>query len=101
VKVADGTPQELQAATGMHIIEVIADNPYAAQSALDERSEIASVTQLGVRLRVLIPERHTDPVDIVNNALASKNVSGDAHIATPSLEDVFVAVTMKPEDHSR
>jgi ABC-2 type transport system ATP-binding protein len=98
VKVADGTPQELQAATGMHIVEVIADDPYAAQAAIDERAEIASVTQLGVRLRVLIPERHSDPVDIVSNALASKGVSGDTNIATPTLEDVFVAVTMKPEE---
>jgi len=98
VKVADGTPQELQAATGMHIIEVIADDPYAAQAAIDEQAEIASVTQLGVRLRVLIPERHPDPVEIVSNALASKGVSGETHIATPSLEDVFVAVTMKPEE---
>jgi len=89
VKVADGTPQELQAATGMHIVEVIADDPYAAQAAVSERTEIASVTQLGVRLRVLIPERHTKPIDIVNNALASKNLSGDTHIATPTLEDVF------------
>ena len=101
VKVADGTPQELQAATGMHVIEVIADDPYAAQTALDGLSEIASVTQLGVRLRVLIPDRYADPIDIVNIALASKNVSGDAHNATPSLEDVFVAVTMKPEDRRR
>jgi ABC-2 type transport system ATP-binding protein len=98
VKVADGTPQELQAATGMHIVEVVADDPYAAQAALDERTEIASVTQLGVRLRVLIPERHPKPIDIVNSALASKSVSGDAHIATPTLEDVFVAVTMPPEE---
>jgi len=98
VKVADGTPQELQAATGMHIVEVTADDPYAAQAAIDEQAEIASVTQLGMRLRVLIPERHPDPVKIVNNALASKSVSGDTHLATPSLEDVFVAVTMKPED---
>jgi ABC-2 type transport system ATP-binding protein len=98
VKVADGTPQELQAATGMHIIEVIADDPYSAQAAIDEQAEIASVTQLGVRLRVLIPERHPDPVEIVSNALASKGVSGETHIATPSLEDVFVAVTMKPEE---
>jgi ABC-2 type transport system ATP-binding protein len=82
----------------MHIIEVVADDPYAAQGALDERTEIASVTQLGVRLRVLIPERHPKPIDIVNSALASKNVSGDAHIATPTLEDVFVAVTMKHEE---
>jgi ABC-2 type transport system ATP-binding protein len=98
VKVADGTPQELQAATGMHIVEVIADNPYAAQAAIVERAEIASVTQLGVRLRVLISERHSDPIDIVKNALMSKNVSGSVQIATPTLEDVFVAVTMKPEE---
>jgi ABC-2 type transport system ATP-binding protein len=98
VKVADGTPQELQAATGMHIVEVIADNPYSAQAAIDGRAEIASVTQLGVRLRVLIPERYPNPIDIVSNALASKNVSGDTTIATPSLEDVFVAVTMQPRE---
>ena len=101
VKVADGTPQELQAATGMHIVEVIADDPYAAQAALAERTQIASVTQLGVRLRVLIPERHPRPIDIVNSALASNDVSGDAHVATPTLEDVFVAVTMKPEEKSQ
>jgi ABC-2 type transport system ATP-binding protein len=98
VKVADGTPQELQAGTGMHIVEVIADDPYAAQAAIDARPEIASVTQLGVRLRVLIPARHNDPLDIVRDALTSKSISGDVRSATPSLEDVFVAVTMKPED---
>ena len=98
VKVADGTPQELQGATGMHIIEVIADDPYAAQAAVNGRPEIASVTQLGVRLRVLIPERYENPVEIVNNALASKNVSGDTQLATPTLEDVFVAVTMLAEE---
>ena len=97
IKVADGTPEELQAATGMHIVEVVADEPYAAQAAVSERKEIASVTQLGVRLRVLIPERHANPIEIVTDALASKNVSGDARIATPTLEDVFVAVTMPPE----
>jgi len=98
VKVADGTPAELQAATGMHILEVIADDPYAAQAAIDARTEIASVTQLGVRLRVLIPQRFPNPLDIVRGALADKGVSGKTGVASPSLEDVFVAVTMKPED---
>jgi len=96
VKVADGTPRELQAATGMHVIEVMADDPYAAQIAIDAQPEIASVTQLGVRLRVLIPDRHNDPVGIVERALVNRSVSGDTHVAAPTLEDVFVAVTMKP-----
>jgi len=101
VKVADGTPQELQTATGMHVIEVLADDPYAAQVAIDERPEIASVTQLGVRLRVLIPESHTNPIDIVQRALESRNVSGSTQMATPTLEDVFVAVTMKPAENGQ
>jgi ABC-2 type transport system ATP-binding protein len=101
VKVADGTPQELQKATGMHVIEVLADDPYAAQVAIDERPEIASVTQLGVRLRVLIPESHTNPIEIVQRALDGRNVSGDTRMATPTLEDVFVAVTMKPGENGQ
>lgn len=95
VKVADGTPRDLQARTGMHIVEVIAENPYAAQAALDGISEIASVTQLGVRLRLLIPERHNNPVRIVEQSLARKGIAGKTALSTASLEDVFVAVTMK------
>jgi ABC-2 type transport system ATP-binding protein len=98
VKVADGTPAELQAATGMHVLEVIADDPYAAQAAIDACPEIASVTQLGIRLRVLIPLRFPNPLDIVRSALADKGVTGKTETASASLEDVFVAVTMKPED---
>lgn len=98
VKVADGTPQDLQARTGMHIVEVIATDPYAAQTALDGVAEIASVTQLGVRLRVLIPERHEHPVQIVEALLAQHGVAGDTTLSAASLEDVFVAVTMKSKE---
>jgi ABC-2 type transport system ATP-binding protein len=101
IKVADGTPRELQAATGMHILEVIADDPYAAQTAIDDCAQIASVTQLGVRLRVLIPLKFSNPLDIVRDALARNGVSGSAELASPSLEDVFVAVTMKPEESGK
>lgn len=101
VKVADGTPQDLKAATGMKVIEVIAKDPYAAQAAIHDRPEIASVTQLGVRLRVLIPERHSNPVEIVQEALTNSGISADVHTATPTLEDVFVAVTMKPPELTR
>ena len=97
VKVADGTPQELQARTGMHIVEVNAADPYAAQAALAERPEIASVTQLGVRLRVLVPETIDAPLELVETALATHDVTAQLSLTPPTLEDVFVAVTM----HSR
>ncbi len=100
VKVADGTPQHLQATTGMHVIEVMAEDPYAAQAAIHDLPEVASVTQLGVRLRVLIPERHDQPLQFVESALARAGVVSTSSTASATLEDVFVAVTMSPEERA-
>jgi len=96
VKVADGTPQELQGSTGMTIIEVLADDPYRAQAVIQKMSMVASVTQLGIRLRVLIPESINDALGSVRSELSSNKVPAEVRIAEASLEDVFVAVTMKP-----
>ena len=101
VKVADGTPRELQAATGMHVVEVIAEDPYAAQVAIKALPEVASVTQLGIRLRVLIAERHPEPIAIIERALAAGAIEADVHAASATLEDVFVAVTMSPEERAQ
>lgn len=101
VKVADGTPQHLQQNTGMHIVEVDADDPYAAQAAIQAMPEVASVTQLGVRLRVLIPQQYDTPVQRVDAALEAAGVAATATTSAATLEDVFVAVTMKsPETDS-
>ena len=100
VKVADGTPQELQDNTGMTIIEVLADDPYAAQAVIQNMPEVASVTQLGIRLRVLIPTSIDDALGLVEANLARSNVTADTHLSSASLEDVFVAVTMKPQQRA-
>ena len=94
VKVADGTPQYLQKNTGMHVVEVTDDDPYAAQTVLHGLPEVASVTQLGVRLRVLIPERHEKPLDIVEQALSRAGIRAKSALTAATLEDVFVAVTI-------
>lgn len=96
VKVADGTPQDLQASTGMNIIEVLAEKPAKTQAILVQMSEIASVTQLGIRLRALVPQAITDPLNLVESALAKNGIQAETRIATASLEDVFVAATLKP-----
>ena len=97
VKVADGAPQELQASTGMSVIEVLADNPYHAQTAISTLPVVASVTQLGIRLRVLIPETVGDALTQVRKVLADHDVAADTNLSRASLEDVFVAVTLDTE----
>ena len=100
VKVADGAPQELQDSTGMNIVEVLADNPYHAQSVIKQIPVVASVTQLGIRLRVLIPESVGDALDLVNRKLREQGIAAESRIAHATLEDVFVAVTLKPEQRA-
>lgn len=97
VKVADGTPQELQTNTGMHIIEVLADNPYQAQSVLSTMPAVVSVTQLGIRLRVLIPQSINGASDLVAAALGAHNLPAETRPVAATLEDVFVAATLTPE----
>ncbi len=92
-KVADGAPAELQASTGMSIVEVLADNPFAAQTELLRVPEIVSVTQLGIRLRALVPQSVQDPLHLVDKTLAGARLTADCQIVPASLEDVFVAVT--------
>ena len=97
VKVADGTPTELQAGTGMHVVEVTSSDPYQAQLVIADLPAVASVTQLGVRLRVLIPDSENNPVQLVEDAMHAANLDTHAELSTASLEDVFVAVTLKPQ----
>jgi ABC-2 type transport system ATP-binding protein len=93
-KVADGAPAALQAATGMSVVEVLAGDTQAAQVELGRQPEVASVTQLGTRLRVLIPESISDPLERVNRVLDSKNLEATGELVSASLEDVFVAATL-------
>jgi ABC-2 type transport system ATP-binding protein len=97
-KVADGSPAALQAATGMSVIEVLAKDTQSAQIALGKLSEVASITQLGMRLRVLIPETISDPLSLVDRVLASTNLQAETELVSASLEDVFVAATLDNGD---
>ena len=97
VKVADGAPHELQQSTGMSVIEVLADDPYHAQTAISTLPVVASVTQLGIRLRVLIPESVPGALELVNGVLEEHDIEADTRLSSASLEDVFVAVTLTPQ----
>jgi ABC-2 type transport system ATP-binding protein len=92
-KVADGTPARLQASTGMSIVEILAEDPFAAQTSLLQHADIVSVTQLGIRLRALVPESIEDPLRLIDAVLAGARLAAECRVVPASLEDVFVAVT--------
>ncbi len=97
VKVADGPPADLAAGIPYAVVEVMTGQGADARSLLQSRREIASVTQLGLRFRVLVDRSVTQPVELVRQVLAGEGVSGEVSLSAASLEDVFVAVTQKEQ----
>lgn len=93
VKVADGTPKQLGQDIPFDVIEVDADDPDAARHALAPDPRIASITQLGLRLRALIPKSSGNPGHTVQHILKESHVQARIEQVFPDIEDVFVAVT--------
>ncbi|MEX2494725.1 MAG: ABC transporter ATP-binding protein [Woeseia sp.] len=92
-KVADGPPSELQENTGMVVIEVLADDPGKAEARLAKLADVKSDTQLGLRLRVLVPAAVERPLELISTALSEPGLAAECLIVRASLEDVFLAVT--------
>lgn len=95
-KVADDSPRALMESMSSHVVEVDSKQPQAVQDALLQESRIASVTQLGQRIRVLIDKSQRDPEALVRTCLAQAQVAGRVERTRPSLEDVFVSCTRRP-----
>ena len=85
----------------MSVVEVLAKDTQAAQTELRKLPEVVSVTQLGLRLRVLIPESISDPLERVNRLFALRKLEADSELVSASLEDVFVAATLDATDIER
>ena len=94
--VADGTPRELEEAIDAAVIEVETGASQAARRVLANQHGVLSVTQLGVRLRVLVSRTTPEPLDRVRSALAAASVEASVELTRASLEDVFVMATQDP-----
>lgn len=94
--VANGAPEILMREINSDVVEVEADAPRQIVGALANKLNIVSVTQLGARLRVLVDKRQGDASDYVQQILGSAGLNARSRITHPSLEDVFVTVTDKP-----
>lgn len=92
-KVADGTPTALAARVGKRVIEVVSERPELVRQTLASHRQVVSITQLGQRLRVLLPDDVPDPVSLIREAVALVGVASSLSEVSANLEDVFVAVT--------
>lgn len=91
--VADGTPKALEANIDAHVIEIERADLHAARQLLLQIPRVLSVTQLGVRLRVLVDHTVDDPIGFIKDALRTTQPAVDVQLVRASLEDVFVAAT--------
>ncbi|BBA32663.1 ABC transporter [Methylocaldum marinum] len=91
--VADGAPQELERRIDATVVEVETGDSRSARRVLSELPGVLSVTQLGMRLRVLLDRSVSDPLAEIRAGLAERGLSFDARLTHANLEDVFVAAT--------
>lgn len=95
VKVADGSPRQLGESISSHVVEIEADDLNRARLCLMKNQEISSITQLGIKLRIMIPKTVSDPLQLVNSTLRGENIEVKAEQVFPDLEDIFVSVTQQ------
>ena len=90
---ADGTPKQLEDALDAVVIEVETADPARARPWVAALDGVLSVTQLGVRLRVLLDPQLAEPAQRLRDALQQQGLTSTTAHTRPSLEDVFVAAT--------
>ena len=92
VKRADGSPAELMATMGVHVLEVEGNDLRTLKSQLVQCPQVLSAAQLGTRLRVLVRDQTEQPQQWLQAQVNGRRIEA----VRPSLEDVFVACTGHP-----
>ncbi|MEP7313567.1 MAG: ABC transporter ATP-binding protein, partial [Pseudomonadota bacterium] len=93
--VAEGTPRTLMADLPMHVVAIEAADVEASLRILQVLPIVRSVAQLGLRLHALLDRSVANPVETVRAALAAAGTAAQVRLTDASLEDVFVAATLK------
>jgi ABC-2 type transport system ATP-binding protein len=88
-----GSPRELAEAIGVRVFEIEADHPRRAKAALAELPGLVSVTQLGMRLHVLLEPGVERPAESLQSLLDDQAVGARVTPTGATLEDVFVVAT--------
>lgn len=91
--VANGAPDRLMENMNCKVIEVESSYPREVAKTVSGKKNVVSVTQLGVRQRVLVDNTEHSPLAYIQQLLKQNQISATCEITHPSLEDVFVSVT--------
>ena len=92
IKRADDSPAQLMANMPANVIEVSTDNLRQLKQQLVALPEVASASQLGAHLRVLVNKSIADPMTFLKQShIMPSNTA--MHLVRASLEDVFVLST--------
>ena len=89
IRRANGTPRDLMQSMGATVIEVSGDNIRELKQKLSAVDAIISASQSGTRLRVLVNESISEPLQFLSSICQQYQLE----IVRPSLEDVFVTST--------
>ena len=89
IRRANGTPRDLMQSMGATVIEVSGDNIRELKQKLSAVDAIISASQSGTRLRVLVNESISEPLQYLSSICQQYQLE----IVRPSLEDVFVTST--------
>ncbi|WP_339720115.1 ABC transporter ATP-binding protein [uncultured Paraglaciecola sp.] len=93
IKRADGTPEQLMNNIAAHVVEIEAEGLRKLKQQLITIPEIVTAAQLGARLRVLIKNTVSDPINFLQHHTTIR--ANQFSIVRPSLEDVFITCTGK------
>ena len=93
--VAEGVPKKLMDDIDATVIEVESEDIAGAREALTQLPEVKSVAQLGTRLHALLDRATRAPDALVQRAFERAGVSAKVELTRASLEDVFVAATLR------
>jgi ABC-2 type transport system ATP-binding protein len=91
--VAEGSPRDLMQGVDADVLEVEGAESIEAVNALRALPWVHGVTQLGVRLRVLVDRGFPEAIDRLRGALQGMGIEAKIEPTHASLEDVFVVAT--------
>ena len=95
--IVSGTPDEVKNQMRGVLVEVLCKSPRKVMDVLTSRLKPLSAGLFGAKIHLLLEGEATDALRSVKDSLRDMAVDAEAAIVLPSLEDVFISMSMPQE----